>query len=216
MPFFCYMPVAIPHAAMHAPKDLHEKWRKVYPQFDNKVRNYGGRGTPKVINPIAGFAAMMENLDNQVVELLALLKTLNIDENTIVVFASDNGGHRAGGHDGIFWNSCGPLRGYKRDLYEGGIRVPGLVRWPGVISPGSVTDFVSTAWDHGLFLFQLCPNLRNMSQVCLLNRTRYSNGALIRADGIRCAKKLGWKMSSFMIYGRLLVQCLPRMAFRLL
>ncbi len=113
-PFFCYMPVAIPHAAMHAPKELHEKWRKVFPQFDGKISRYGAGNNepcPEVVNPIAGYAAMMENLDNQVGELLALLKTLTIDANTLVVFSSDNGGHSAGGHDRIFWRSSGPRAG---------------------------------------------------------------------------------------------------------
>ena len=106
--------MTIPHAAMHAPKELHEKWRKVFPQFDGKISRYGAGNNepcPEVVNPIAGYAAMMENLDNQVGELLALLKTLTIDANTLVVFSSDNGGHSAGGHDRIFWRSSGPRAG---------------------------------------------------------------------------------------------------------
>lgn len=149
-PFFCYIPTAIPHAAMHAPKHLHEKWRKVYPMFDNIIGNYGagkGEHCPDVRNPIAGFAAMMEHLDNQVGELLAMLEELGIDNNTIVLFASDNGCHKEGGHDPDFWNSNGPLRGMKRDLYEGGIRSPFMVRWPGKIAPGSESDHISAFWD---------------------------------------------------------------------
>ena len=93
-PFFCYIPTAIPHAAMHAPAELHEKWRKKFPEFDNVIGKYGagpGEKCPPVQNPIAGFAAMIEHLDNQVGELLKLLKTLGIDENTMIMFASDNG-----------------------------------------------------------------------------------------------------------------------------
>tara|TARA_B110000881_G_C18558481_1_gene508365 strand:- start:200 stop:1627 length:1428 start_codon:yes stop_codon:yes gene_type:complete len=152
-PFFCYIPTAVPHAAMHAPKHLHEKWRKIYPEFDHLIGKYtvhGGNGTETcedVINPIAGFAAMIENLDNQIGNILALLKKLGIDDNTLVIFTSDNGAHLEGGHDPKFWNSSGSLRGHKRDMHEGGIRTPMLARWPGVIAPGRTTDHISAFWD---------------------------------------------------------------------
>ncbi len=148
-PFFCYIPTAVPHAAMHAPKDLHEKWRKVFPQFDDKIGKYGAGGEPcpDVQNPIAGFAAMMENLDNEVGSILDLLEELNIDDNTLIMFSSDNGAHKEGGHDPAFWNSTGNLRGYKRDMHEGGIRTPMLARWPGVIAAGKTTDHLSSFQD---------------------------------------------------------------------
>jgi arylsulfatase A-like enzyme len=149
-PFFCYIPTAVPHAAMHAPKELHEKWRKVYPQFDNLIGKYGAgqdEACPPVINPIAGFAAMMENLDNEVGELLELLQELGVDENTIVTFSSDNGAHREGGHDPDFWDSNGPLRGIKRDMYDGGILTPFMARWPSMIKPQSTTSHISAFWD---------------------------------------------------------------------
>ncbi|MCL4111546.1 UNVERIFIED_CONTAM: hypothetical protein GTU68_056218 [Idotea baltica] len=149
-PFFCYIPTAVPHAAMHAPKEMHEKWRKVFPQFDNKIGKYGAGSedkTPDVVNPIAGFAAMMENLDNQIGELIDMMGELGIDENTIILFSSDNGCHREGGHQPDFWDSNGPHRGIKRDLYEGGIRTPFLARWPGKIAPGSTSDHISAHWD---------------------------------------------------------------------
>ncbi len=145
-PFFCYIPTAVPHAAMHAPKEMHERWRKVFPQFDKKIGRYGagpGEECPPVKNPIAGFAAMMENLDNQIGQILDLLQDLDIDDNTLVMFASDNGAHKEGGHDPKFWNSTGGLRGMKRDMHEGGIRTPMLARWPGVIKAGSKTGHLS-------------------------------------------------------------------------
>ncbi|TWU57630.1 arylsulfatase [Rubripirellula reticaptiva] len=148
--FFCYIPTAVPHAAMHAPKQLHEKWRKVYPQFDGKIGTYGAGpddDCPPVQNPIAGFAAMMENLDNEVGSILDLLIELGVDENTIVCFSSDNGSHLEGGHDPEFWDSNGPFRGHKRDLYEGGIRTPLLVRWPAKIVAGRTSDHISAFWD---------------------------------------------------------------------
>lgn len=148
-PFFCYIPTAVPHAAMHAPEDLHEKWRKVFPQFDNKIGKYGAGGEPcpDVKNPIAGFAAMMENLDNEIGEVLNLVNELGIDDNTLIIFSSDNGAHKEGGHDPKFWNSTGNLRGHKRDMHEGGIRAPMLARWPGVIKPGSTTGHLSSFQD---------------------------------------------------------------------
>ena len=143
-PFFCYLAVTIPHASMHAPQALHDKYRKLFPQFDTRIGKYAG---PDVINPIAAFPAMVEHLDNGVGQLLALLKELGIDRNTLVVFTSDNGPHHEGGHDPEFWDSNGPLKGLKRDLYEGGIRVPFLARWPAVIKPGSTTGEIAAFWD---------------------------------------------------------------------
>lgn len=148
-PFFCYIPTAVPHAAMHAPKQLHEKWRQKLPQFDNKTGRYSaaGENCPDVQNPIAGFAAMMENLDNEIGSILSLLKSLNIDNNTLVMFTSDNGAHKEGGHDPDFWNSTGGLRGHKRDMHEGGIRAPLLARWPGVVPAGKTTNHISSFQD---------------------------------------------------------------------
>jgi arylsulfatase A-like enzyme len=149
-PFFAYIPTAVPHAAMHAPKELHEKWRKVFSEFDNKIGTYGagpGEECPPVTNPIAGFAAMMENLDNQIGQILDILSRNGAEGNTLVMFASDNGPHVEGGHDPEFWDSNGPLRGHKRDFYEGGIRSPLLARLPGKIKAGSRSDHISAFWD---------------------------------------------------------------------
>ena len=148
-PFFCYIPTAVPHAAMHAPAALHAKWRARLPQFDDRVGKYtaGDDPCPNVINPVAGFGAMMENLDNQVGALLAVLKEEGVDDNTLVIFTSDNGAHGEGGHDRKFWNSTGSLRGMKRDMHEGGIRVPMLARWPGTVPAGVVTPHISSFQD---------------------------------------------------------------------
>ncbi|MEZ7956815.1 MAG: arylsulfatase [Rubritalea sp.] len=149
-PFFCYIPTAIPHAAMHGPKELHEKWCKVFPEFNNKIGKYGagkGEPCPDVQNPIAGFAAMIEHLDNQVGEILALLKKLKVDDNTLIIFTSDNGTHSEGGHDPRFWNSNGDFRGIKRDVYDGGIRSPFLARWPARIKSGTTSGHISAFWD---------------------------------------------------------------------
>ena len=85
--------------------------------------------------------------DEGIGQLMSLLIELNIDENTIVVFSSDNGPHKEGGHDPEFFNSNGPLKGHKRDLYDGGIRAPLVVRWPDRVQAGSTSDLISAHWD---------------------------------------------------------------------
>jgi arylsulfatase A-like enzyme len=149
-PFFAYLSITVPHATLSAPEALHKKWCKVYPEFNDTVGKYGGRGMGKdrvVHNPIAGFAAMMENLDNHVGSLIAELKKLGVYKNTIIIFTSDNGAHHEGGHKPEFWNSNGDFRGYKRDLYEGGVHVPLLVSWSKRIKPGSQSKLICAFWD---------------------------------------------------------------------
>lgn len=137
-PFFLYLAYTIPHAnnelgretgnGMEVPSDA----------------PYSEKPWPKVER---NFAAMVTRLDRDVGKILALLRELGIDDETVIFFSSDNGPHREGGHDPNFFKSSGPLRGIKRDLYEGGIRVPMIVRWPGRIKPGTVSDQVWAFWD---------------------------------------------------------------------
>jgi arylsulfatase A-like enzyme len=86
-------------------------------------------------------------MDGDIGRLMAKLKELGLDDDTLVMFSSDNGPHKEGGADPEFFNSSGPLKGYKRALYEGGIRVPMIARWPGKIQAGSVSDHISAFWD---------------------------------------------------------------------
>ena len=97
--------------------------------------------------PRASFAAMISLLDKYVGEVRQELKDLGIDDNTIVIFTSDNGPHMEGGADPEFFNSNGPLRGFKRDLYEGGVRVPMIVRYPNHIQAGTTSNHISAFWD---------------------------------------------------------------------
>jgi arylsulfatase A-like enzyme len=143
-PFFLFLPVAIPHAAMEVPEPYMTEFREKFPQFENKIGRYAGT---EVRNPIAAFAGMMTKLDNDIGLLMALLEELKIADSTIVMLSSDNGPHKEGGHDPDFFNSNGGFRGYKRDLYEGGIRAPFIVRWPGKVEAGTTTDLVSAHWD---------------------------------------------------------------------
>jgi arylsulfatase A-like enzyme len=100
-----------------------------------------------------GIAAMISRADQDVGTILAKLKELKLDENTLVVFTSDNGPHKEGGNDPAFFSSSGPLRGIKRSLNDRGIRVPLIVRWPGRIQPAAVTNHVSY---HGDVMATLC------------------------------------------------------------
>jgi arylsulfatase A len=154
-PFFCFLPATIPHAAMHVPESYVAPFRKKFPQFEDKIGKYKG---PEVRNPIAAFAGMMTKMDEDVGRVMDLLKELDLDDNTVVMFTSDNGPHREGGHDPVFFDSNGPLKGFKRDLYEGGIRAPFIVRWPGKTMAGSESDLLSAHWD-------VLPTLCEIAQV---------------------------------------------------
>jgi len=98
-------------------------------------------------SPEKNKAAMITQLDADVGRIMDQLVTLKLDTNTVVIFTSDNGPHAEGGVDPKFHHSSGPLRGLKRDLYEGGIRVPMIVRWPMWVKPAQVSDFVWAHWD---------------------------------------------------------------------
>lgn len=145
-PFFAFLPVTIPHAELTVPADSFAKYKGRFPE-DRAFAPKNEKGYGSQTHPRAAFAAMIDRLDGDVGRILDLLKRLNIDDHTIVIFSSDNGPHREGGADPDFFDSNGPLQGYKRDVYEGGIRVPLLVRWPGMIEPGRATDHISVFWD---------------------------------------------------------------------
>lgn len=154
-PFFLYMPYILPHAELVSPNDtiLDIYKGKIaegtpYQGVDDpndKSYKYGGYCTSK--EPHADFASMVTRFDTYVGEIMQELKKLGLDENTIVFFTSDNGPHSEGGADPDFFDSYGPLRGIKRDIYEGGIRVP-LIAWaPGKIAAGNKSGHISAFWD---------------------------------------------------------------------
>lgn len=148
-PFFAYLPYIIPHVELVVPEESELPYRGQFPQrpvLDPR---------PKYIGSEDGFttlAGMISRLDAQVGQVMALLKKLGIDDNTLVVFSSDNGA-QSGGQDAgwtamtDFFRGNGPLRGYKGQWYEGGIRVPFIARWPGRIQPGTISDHICGFWD---------------------------------------------------------------------
>jgi len=171
--FFLFVPHIIPHAELVAPDD------SIYALYKGKIQevksykgvdsgeNYknGPYGSSQL--PRTDFAAMVTRLDMHVGQIVAELKRLGIEKNTLIIFSSDNGPHREGGADPDFFQSYGPLRGYKRDLFEGGIRVPMIAYWPEKINAGGVSDHISAFWD-------MLPTFRELS----------GSKAEIKTDGI--------------------------------
>jgi arylsulfatase A-like enzyme len=136
-PFFLYYALNVPHTNNEGGRfsERPEKGMEV-PDFGP----YAGKDWPA---PEKGFAAMMRNIDRDVGRILDELKAAGLNRNTLVMFTSDNGPHQEGGHKMDFFDSNGPLRGMKRDLYEGGIRVPLIAWWPGTIQAGKVNHHIS-------------------------------------------------------------------------
>ncbi|MEF8788299.1 MAG: arylsulfatase [Planctomycetota bacterium] len=143
-PFFLYGAFTIPHAELVVPQDSLEKYKGRFPEepFDGGSYHYRPQKYPR-----ATYAGMVTRLDRDVGRILDLLAELGIERETLVIFTSDNGPHEEGGNDPAFFNSNGPFRGIKRDLYEGGIRMPFIARWPGVIQPGTRSDHISAHYD---------------------------------------------------------------------
>ncbi len=143
-PFFLYVPFTIPHVALQVPEDslAEYKGRWSDPPYDGKKGGYVPHPHPR-----ACYAAMITRMDRDVGRIMALLKGLGLDENTLVMFSSDNGPTYAGGVDAEFFESAGPLHGLKGSVWEGGIRVPFIARWPSRIEAGSESDHVSAFWD---------------------------------------------------------------------
>ena len=151
-PFFLFLPYILPHAELVVPRD------SIFTRFENKFsetvykgQDYGDSATAmgyvSQAKPHATFAAMVTRLDLYVGQVMQKLKTLGLDKNTLVIFSSDNGPHNEGGADPAFFNGSGGLRGIKRDLYEGGIRVPFIASFPGKIKAGSSNDHIGAFWD---------------------------------------------------------------------
>jgi arylsulfatase len=155
-PFFAFLPSTIPHLALQVPDDSLTEYAGLWedPPYD------GRNGYLPHAQPRAAYAAMITRLDRSVGRVLALLKELAIDERTLVIFTSDNGAAfgrvtpdfdflpgRLGGTDYVFFKSTGPFRAFKGSVYEGGLRVPFIARWPGRIARGAVSDAPAAGYD---------------------------------------------------------------------
>ncbi len=142
-PFFLYYAPTLPHVALQAPTD----WIQKFPREWDTVPYLGQGGYLPTPRPRAAYAAMIAYLDYTVGQILAALRDTGTAENTLVIFTSDNGPTLSGGADTKFFSSTAGLRGGKMNLYEGGIRVPFVARWPGHISQGTESKHVNVCYD---------------------------------------------------------------------
>jgi arylsulfatase A len=142
-PFFCYMPFTIPHWELLVPEDSLAEYRGKFEErpFIDPRNHYARQDESH-----AAYAGMITRMDRDIGRVMSLLKELNIDENTIVLFSSDNGPALPIVGDDYF-RSKGPFRGHKGNMYEGGIRVPLIARWPGKIPQGKVSNFACSFQD---------------------------------------------------------------------
>lgn len=155
--FFAYVPVILPHAELFTPDDevlaqFKGKFEEVPYNPNNEGAAYGSENfnynyySPQEA-PFAHYAAMVTRVDKYVGEIMSLVKELGLEENTIIVFSSDNGCTSEGGYQADYFDSNGPLRGYKRDLTDGGIRAPMIASWKGKFPANTTSDMICAFWD---------------------------------------------------------------------
>ncbi|MGY8767727.1 MAG: arylsulfatase [Pirellulales bacterium] len=143
-PFFLYMPFAIPHLSIQVTEKSLAEYKGVIPEEAHKHHGYLEHPFPR-----AGYAAMITHLDRDIGQILDRVTKYGLDDNTLVLFSSDNGPtyDRLGGSDSDFFESAGIFKGLKGSLYEGGIRIPLVARWPGKIKAGTESNHISAFWD---------------------------------------------------------------------
>jgi arylsulfatase A-like enzyme len=155
-PFFLYLNYTVPHAELRVPADSLKEQAGKFPETpfvnaaaDGRTAWPGGAslGYRSQPAPKAAFAAMITRMDRDIGRLVDVVAARGLAARTLIMFISDNGPHQEGGADPQFFKSAGGLRGIKRDLYEGGIRVPMIARWPGVVPAGRVSGQVAAHWD---------------------------------------------------------------------
>ncbi len=171
-PFFLYLPYTLPHADLIPP---HDSIYNYYVQLFNEqpLKETDPRNLNKTfveLYPHAAFAAMVARLDKFVGEIIKLVQNKGLAENTLIIFSSDNGPHREKGGDPEYFHGNGDFRGIKRDLYEGGVRVPMIMCWKGKIKPAAITGHAAAFWDLFPTFQQLAgiPVAKNTDGISLL------------------------------------------------
>lgn len=149
-PFFLYYATPIPHVSIQVPQEDYEQYKDT---FDD-TPYLGEKGYLPHPQPRAGYAAMVSHMDRNVGKIMDRIAALGLDENTLIIFTSDNGPTFNGGSDSTFFEST-PLKGLKCSLWEGGIRVPFIAKWTGEIKPGSTSDLPTALWDMMPTLLQV-------------------------------------------------------------
>ncbi len=152
-PFFFFFPTTLPHVALQIPEEEMGSYRALQwsdPPFDGRQKGYTPQFTPR-----AAYAAMITKLDKYVGEVLDFLREQDLAENTIVIFTSDNGPTHIPEVDHDFFQSSSIFKGLKGDLFEGGIRIPQIIRWPRKIAPDTTTDHVTGFEDWAPTLLEL-------------------------------------------------------------
>ncbi|MCL4694750.1 MAG: arylsulfatase [Candidatus Hydrogenedentes bacterium] len=134
-PFFCYLSLTIPHHEWTVPEDSLDEYADAFDENPPRFKWRQGYAFPD--KPKANMAAMITRMDDGVGKVMDLLQELDIDDNTLVIFTSDNGADRYSVAEPEFFEANGPLREYKGTLYEGGIRIPAIARWPKHIAAGT-------------------------------------------------------------------------------
>jgi arylsulfatase A-like enzyme len=218
-PFFLFLPLVMPHAELAVPEDetfqyYRTKFGEETPHTAPPREDYGPEmlipGYQSQPYPRATFAAMVARIDRYVGDIMRKLEALGLSENTLVIFTSDNGAHREGGADPLFFDSNGPFRGFKRDLYEGGIHVPLVAHWPGKIKSGSQSSHVAAFWDwlptlaeaigaaspEGIDGISFLPTLLNAGQQQLPDHLYWE---FHESGGRQALRKGDWKLVKYQV-----------------
>ena len=141
-PFFLHLAIQQPHADLSVPEEFQQPFIGQFEEIPHRTGGYRHQDYP-----LATYAAMITYVDHTIRRVLQKLRELGVEENTLVIFSSDNGSYSEGGYHYSMHNSNAPFRGGKRDLYDGGIRVPTIAWWPGTIAPGLPSSHISAFWD---------------------------------------------------------------------
>lgn len=181
-PFFVFLSYSSPHAELAAPEKYIEQYKNEFEETPylgmstgKEVEKYGVYYPEPVANPNATLAAMITALDDYIGQIRSLLEEKGIAENTIIFITSDNGPHDEGGADPDYFKASGPHKGMKRDLYDGGIRVPMIVNWPAAITQGRVDN---TPWAFA----DIFPTFADLADVNinLIPRLKYNGVSIVQ------------------------------------